>query len=122
MGASNIPGYVYGIPRPTYDTTATITGVYIDVTYGLVIQTDIAWAGSSVPISGQMTYPGNQLTTVLNELTNYDAFCIYNAHVNRADYTVSYFDKYVVQNRAFSGNNISTILNQSNCWHLLMIQ
>lgn len=118
VGASTTPGYIYGIPRPTYDTTATITGVYIDPTYGLVIQTDIAWAGSSVPISGQMTYPGNQLTTVINEYTDYDAFCIYNAHVNRADYTVDFFDKYVVQNRAFSGNNISTIFNQSNCYRI----
>jgi hypothetical protein len=118
VGASTTPGYIYGTPRPSYNTTATITGIYVDPTYGLVIQTDIAWAGSSVPISGQITYPGNQLTTVINEYTDYDAFCVYNAHVNRADYTVSFFDKYVVQNRAFSGNNISTILNTDTCYRI----
>ena len=118
VGSSNIPGYIYGIPRPTYDTTATITGVYVDPIYGLVIQTDIAWAGSSVPISGQMTYPGNQLTTVLNQYTDYDAFCVYNAHVNRPDYTVSFFDKYVVQNRSYSGNNISTVLETGICYRI----
>ena len=118
VGASVIPGYIYGIPRPTYDTTATITGIYVDATYGLVIQTDIAWAGSSVAISGQLSYPGNQLTTVLNKLTDYDAFCVYNAHVNRADYTINAFDKYVVQNRSFSGNNISTILSGTTCYRI----
>lgn len=118
VGISTTPGYIYGIPRPSYNTTATITGLYIDPTYGLVIQTNIAWAGSSVPISGQITYPGNQLTQVLNQYTDYDSFCIFNAHVNRPDYTISFYDKYVVQNRSFSGNNISTILNQSNCYRI----
>lgn len=118
VGSSTTPGYIYGIPRPTYDTTATITSIYIDPTYGLVIQTDITWAGSSVPISGQITYPSNQLTSVINEYTDYDAFCIYNAHVNRADYTVSFFDKYVVQNRSFSGNNISTLLENGTCYRI----
>jgi hypothetical protein len=118
VGTSTVPGYIYGIPRPTYDTTATITGIYVDPTYGLVIQTDIIWAGSSVPITGQITYPGNQLTSVLNEYTDYDAFCIFNAHVNRADYSVSFFDKYVVQNRPFSGNNISTVLNTATCYRI----
>ena len=118
VGTSVIAGNIFGIPRPSYNTTAVITNVYIDPTYGMVVATNIAWAGSSVPITGQMTYPGNQLTTVINEIIDYDSFCIYNAHVNRPDYTVSYFDKYVVQNRAFSGNNISTILNQSNCYRI----
>ena len=118
VGASTTPGYIYGIPRPTYDTTATITGLYIDPTYGLVVQTNITWAGSSVPISGQITYPGNQLTTVINEYTDYDAFCIYNAHVNRADYSLTFFDQYVVQNRSFSGNNISTVLENGICYRI----
>ena len=118
VGSSNIPGYIYGIPRPTYDTTATITGLYIDPTYGLVVQTNITWAGSSVPISGQITYPGNQLTTVINEYTDYDAFCIYNAHVNRADYSLTFFDQYVVQYRSFSGNNISTVLENGICYRI----
>jgi hypothetical protein len=118
QGNSNVGGYIYGNPRPTYNTTATITGLYIHSTYGLVVQTNIAWAGSSVPISGQITYPSNQLTTVLNQYTDYDAFCIYNAHVNRADYSLTFFDQYVVQNRAYSGNNISTILKTGTCYRI----
>ena len=118
VGSSTTPGYIYGIPRPSYNTTATITGLYIDPTYGLVVQTNLAWAGSSVPITGQITYPGNQLTTVINQYTNYDAFCVFNAHVNRPDYTLSFFDKYVIQNIAFSGNNISTLLNTETCYRI----
>ena len=113
-----MPGYIYGVPRPSYTTTATITGIYVHPTYGLVIQTNIAWAGSSVPISGQIVYPGNQLTQVLNTYTNYSAFCVYNAHVDRVDYTVDYFDQYVIQVGSFSGNNISTILNQEQCYRI----
>jgi len=118
VGNSTVPGYIYGVPRPTYNTTATITGIYIDPTYGIVIQTDIAWAGSSVPISGQITYPGNQLTVVPNEYTDYDAFCIFNAHVDRVDYTVDFYDQFVIQSTPFSGNNISTILNTDTCYRI----
>lgn len=118
VGNSTVPGYIYGTPRPTYNTTATITGIYIDPTYGIVIQTDIAWAGSSVPISGQITYPGNQLSQVPNEYIDYDAFCIYNAHVDRVDYTVDFFDQYVIQPGSFTDYNISTILGQSNCYRI----
>ena len=118
VGASTTPGYIFGIPRPSYNTTATITGLYIDPTFGLVIQTNIAFAGSSVPITGQITYPSNQLTQILTQYVDYDAFCIFNAHVDRPDYSISFFDKYVVQTRSFSGNNISTILNQSNCYRI----
>ncbi len=118
VGNSTTPGFIYGVPRPSYNTTATITGIYIDVTYGIVIQTDIAWAGSSVPISGQIVYPGNQLTQVLNELTDYDAFCVYNAHVDRVDYSVDFFDQYVIQTGSYTDYNISTILNQDNCYRI----
>jgi hypothetical protein len=55
---------------------------------------------------------------MLNQYVDYDAFCIFNAHVDRPDYTISFFDKYVVQTRSFSGNNISTILDQSNCYRI----
>jgi hypothetical protein len=118
VGNSTVPGYIYGTPRPSYNTTTTITGIYIDPTYGIVIQTNIAWAGSSVPITGQITYPGNQLTQVLNDYTNYNAFCVYNAHVDRADYTVDFFDQYVIQVGTFSDYNISTILGQDNCYRI----
>jgi len=118
VGTSTQGGYIYGTPRPSYNTTAVITGVYISGTYGLVVTTNITWAGSSVPITGQITYPGNQLTTKLNEISDYDAFCIYNAHINRNQYSITAFDPYVVQNRSFAQNNFATILNQSNQYRI----
>lgn len=118
VGNSTTPGYVYGVPRPSYNTTATITGIYVDPTYGLVIQTNIAWAGNSVPITGQITYPGNLLTQVLNQYTKYDAFCVFNAHVNNVDYSIDFFDKYVIEPGSYTDYNISTILNQENCYRI----
>lgn len=118
VGASTTPGYIYGVPRPSYNTTATITSLYIDPTYGLVVGTNVLWGGSSVAVSGQITYPGNQLTQVLNQYSDYRAFCIYNAHVDRVDYSLTFYDKYVIQDRPFSGNNLSTILNEPNCYRI----
>jgi hypothetical protein len=118
VGNSTVPGYIYGVPRPQYNTTATIVSIYVIPIYGLVIQTNLGFQGSTVPVSGQITFPGNQLTQVLNQYTDYDSFCVYNAHINRPDYTTSAFDKYVIQNRPITGNNISTIFNQSNCYRI----
>jgi hypothetical protein len=118
QGSSTTPGFIYGVPRPSYNTTTTITGIYIDPTYGLVIQTNIAWSGNSVPITGQITYPGNQLTQVLNEYTNYDAFCVFNAGVDNSNYSVNYFNKYVIQPGSYTDYNISTILGQGNCYRI----
>lgn len=118
QGNSVQSGYIYGIPRPTYNTTATITALFVDPIYGVIVLTDIAWAGSSVPISGTIKFTGNQLQQNLNSYSDYDLFCIYNAHINRPDYSITAFDKYVVQNRSFSGNNLSTILTQPNQYRI----
>ena len=118
VGPSSTPGIIYGVPKPSYNTTATITNIYVDPTYGIIIVTDIAYAGSSVPISGQITFPGDQLTSKINEYIDYDSFCVYNAHVDRKDYRVDFFDQYVIQTRPITENNISTILNQSNCYRI----
>ena len=118
QGNSSIPGYIYGIPKPSYNTTATIIDIYVDPTYGVVIKTDVAWAGSSVPISGIIKYSGNILQQNINAYINYSGFCVYNAHINRPDYSVTAFDPYVIQNRPFSGNNISTILSGATCYRI----
>lgn len=118
QGASSVSGKVWGQPRPEYNTTATILDIYVDGTYGVVIKTDLAWAGNSPVIPGTITYPGNQLPQFLTVLSDYDSFCIYNAHIDRPDYTITAFDPYVVQNRSFSGNNISTILEDETCYRI----
>jgi len=118
QGNSTTPGFIYGIPKPQYNTTATITAIYVDPTYGVVINTNVAWAGSSVPISGQIRFTGNALQQNLKEYVNYSGFCVYNAHINRPDYSITAFDPYVIQNRPFSGNNISTILSGTTCYRI----
>ena len=118
QGNSSTPGFIYGIPKPQYNTTATITAIYVDPTYGVVIKTNLAFAGNSVPISGIIKFTGNALQQNLTEYVNYTAFCVYNAHINRPDYSITAFDPYVVQNRSFSGNNISTILSGTTCYRI----
>ena len=118
QGNSSTPGFIYGIPKPQYNTTATITAIYVDPTYGVVIKTNLAFAGNSVPISGLIRFTGNALQQNLKEYVNYNAFCVYNAHINRPDYSITAFDPYVIQNRPFSGNNISTILSGTTCYRI----
>lgn len=101
-------GTIWGVPRPEYNTTATIQEIFIDPTYGAVIITDLPFTTSSVPISGSITYADGTITTTPIEYT-IEGNCVFDAHVNRPDYTLDYYDKYVIQNRSFSANNLSTI-------------
>jgi hypothetical protein len=113
QGSSPVePGYAYGMARPEYNTTAIITNIYVDGTYGVVIVTDQQFTTSSVPISGSITYANGQLTTFPIE-TTITGGCVYNARISNNDYSVSAFDKYVIQTRSYSANNFSTILSGS---------
>jgi len=103
-------GFVYGIPRPEYNTVATITSIVVDPTYGVVINTDIPFTTSSPAIPGIIKYADGRITEIPVEL-RLSASSVYNAHINRDDYSLTAFDKYVCQTRTFSGNNISTILS-----------
>jgi hypothetical protein len=110
-------GFAYGVPRPEYNTVATILDIYVDGVYGVVIKTDQPFTTPSVPISGIITYSNGQVTTNPIE-TTLSTKCVYNARISNNDYSVSAFDKYVIQTRSFSGNNFSTILNQDNCYRV----
>jgi len=103
-------GFAYGMARPSYNTSAVITAIYVSGTYGVVIVTDQPFTTSSVPISGKITYANGQMTTFPVE-TTITGGCVYNARITNDDYTLSAFDKYVIQTRSYSGNNLSTILS-----------
>jgi len=102
------PGSIFGVPRPEYNGTCTIVNIFIDPTYGLVILTDKPFTISSPPLPGFITFADNRLTTTPNELT-VTGLCVYNSHINLPDYTITAFDPYVIQNRNFDENYLSTV-------------
>jgi hypothetical protein len=105
-------GFVYGVPRPEYNTVATITSITLNPSLGVVINTNIPFTTSSPPIGGIIQYADGRITEQPIQLKLSGA-SIYNAHLNRNEYSVTGFDKYVVQNRSNTLNNISTILENS---------
>ena len=104
------PGVIYGIPRPEYNTTASITEIFVDPTYGVVIVTDLAFTTPSVTIPGSIQFANGVITTIPNEIT-ITGNCVFNAHINRPDYSLTAYDPYVIQNRAYTSNNLSTIFS-----------
>ena len=118
QGASPVePGIIYGIPRPEYNATALITEIFTSVTYGVVIITNIPYTTASVVIPGSIQYANGIITTSPNEL-QITGGCVFNAHINRPDYSLTAYDQYVVQNRSYSGNNISTLLSGETCYRI----
>jgi len=104
------PGFVYGVPRPEYNATCTITNIVNDPVYGVVIVTDLPFTTSSVPIPGIIQYADGQITENPVEL-KLTGFCAYNSHIDMPDYSLTAFDPYVIQTRSFTSNNLSTILS-----------
>lgn len=106
------PGIIYGTPRPEYNTTGTIKEIFVDGTYGVVIITDIPFTTASFPISGTIQYADGRITTtpiesVLN--TRYS----FNSSIINPEY-----NKYVIKNGSYTGNNISTIFNSTNQYRI----
>ena len=110
-------GFVYGVPRPEYNTTATIQEIFVDATYGVVIITDLPFTTSSVPISGYIQYADGSITQTPIEVS-VTGKCVFDAHINRPDYSLTYYDQYVIQNRSFTGNNLSTIFNTDSYYRV----
>ena len=103
-------GVIYGVPRPEYNGTCQITQIFIHATYGLVIITDKSFTDASPVIPGYIEYADSRLTTQPNQITIPDLY-VYNAHLNINEYSITEFDKYVIQDRNFDENYLSTILN-----------
>ena len=118
QGSSPVePGIIYGIPRPEYNATALITEIFTATTYGVVIITNIPYTTASVVIPGSIQYANGIITTSPNEL-KITGGCVFNAHINRPDYSLTAYDPYVIQNRSYSGNNISTLLSGETCYRI----
>lgn len=103
------PGVIYGIPEPSYGGTATITDISVGVS-GVTITIDKTYQTTYAnPLTGTMRYADDKITEQPN-LLYISGLTAYNARVSRLDYSLTSFDKYVIQNRAGTLNNISTIL------------
>ena len=103
-------GFIYGVPRPEYNTVATITSITLDPVLGVVIGTDIPFTLASPTIPGKIQYADGRITQIPIQ-TKLNAKAVFNAHLNQTEYSVSAYDKYVCQVRSFTGNNISTIFS-----------
>jgi hypothetical protein len=110
-------GSIYGVPRPEYNTTATITRITLDATYGVVIVTDIPFTTPTPSIPGIIRYANGQITEIPIELKLSGA-SVYNAHFNVPQYSIDAFDKYVIQVKTYTENNISTIFSGSTQYRI----
>ena len=107
-------GIIYGVPRPEYNGVCNILNIWIDpVLNYLVIKTDKPFTDASPVIPGEISFADGRLTTIPNELV-ISGLSVFNAHLNKDEYSLTEYDKYVVQNRSFDLNYASTILNTTN--------
>ena len=110
-------GFVYGVPRPEYNTVGTITSITIDPILGVVINTDIPFTIASPAIPGKIQYADGRITQQPVQLRLIGK-SVYNAHLNQTEYSLTAYDKYVCQVRSFTGNNISTIFSGSTQYRI----
>lgn len=106
-------GVGWGVPRPEYNGVFTITDIFVDGSFGLVITVNTPFTDSSGPIPGTIRFADDRLTITPNELVLTDKEA-YNSRIHRLDYSINAYDKFVNQVRTSSANNISTILGSSN--------
>ena len=107
------PGVIYGVPKPEYNGVCNIVNIFIDPILGyLVIITDKSFSGASPVLPGSIQFADNRLTINPNEIS-ITGKCVFNAHLNLNEYTITEYDKYVIQDRNANLNYISTILNQN---------
>lgn len=111
------PGIAYGVITPEYNTTATITNIVYSAGTGVIIITDIPWAGSSPQIGGTIKHSDGRLISSYNHLS-ITGLNAYNSYVNQLEYSISGFDPYVIQSRSSFMNNISTILNDTDLYRI----
>ncbi len=105
-------GVAFGVPRPEYNSVARIEDIYYQVGLGVVIKSNIPWAGDSQTLTGRITFADGRVSEFHNQYT-ITGNTAYNAKQNKSDYSIDGFDDYVLD--ASAGlKNISTILADGN--------
>lgn len=118
LGTSSESGVIFGTPKPEYNRDFTITNIYIDVTLGLVIETDGTPTGASQPIPGTITYLYDTLvTTYVSDIIFAETtteFSVFDARIDRKDfrnYGPYTKDLYKDNFTLYGGFGMSTILD-----------
>lgn len=118
QGSSPVePGKIYGVPRPEYNTTAIITAIYIDPTYGLVIKTNLPFTTSSVPIPGKISYASGQIYTQPIQVKT-TSKCVFNSFLNQSEFTMTAYNQYVLTGGTATNKHLSTILYDDECYRV----
>lgn len=115
-------GSIFGVPVPSYNADTRILNIYIDPTYGLVIETDFASGGATQPIPGTITYLDNVITQninidVIDDLYAYNALQYYADKFQASRYSKTYFNSFIpgASNAKFSTiHSLYDILNVTN--------
>lgn len=109
-------GIIYCINTPEYNSTATIVSIKYVAGYGLVIETSMPAQG--IPSAGGIIgFADRRIIEQPITLDNGD-INVYNARLENREYDINGFDKYVIQYRLSSFNNISTILKTQQRYNI----
>ena len=102
------PGKMYGQAWPGYNQTSTVTDKYNSGS-DWFLSTDDGWISTSnLPVTGKIKYADGRLTENAS-VTTITGKTVYNAIIDKRDYTQSYFDGYLVDG---TGKTTSTILSK----------
>lgn len=107
-------GTLWGTPIPQYNTTATITNITYTGGTGVVVATNIGWAGSSPAISGTIT-PINDLTTYDYKILTITGKSVFNSYISMYDYSLTDMNQYVLSGAT---SKLSTILDPSQSYRI----
>lgn len=81
---SIITGSIFAAIPNEYNTTTTVLDVYIDLTYGLVIKTNLGFARSTAPISGNIRLANNLTNIYVTEIS--EKKYVYDVRLDRLEY------------------------------------
>lgn len=107
-------GTLWGTPIPQYNTTAIITNITYSGGTGVVVTTNVGWAGNSPAISGTIT-PINDLVTYDYKILTISDKNVFNSYVNIYDYSLTDMNQYVLSG---STSKLSTILDPSQQYRI----
>ncbi len=112
------PGTIFGIVTPQYNTTATITNIYVATgVTGVIIETSVGFSEATQPIGGTIKHIDGRLIDTFNEVV-LTGFSIFNSALDQEEYTMTDMNQYVVKNSGYTNNNFSTLLSSGPSYRI----